>query len=212
MAGFELTAVYWPSVPTSPGGRQPTPQDRAAPAPGGDPSWRCSTAQARWQLMRHSGRRTRSPKFTGHCPGSGRPLGSINQAQSPPYTEERVPRVGHAMLTPRSPRIAVDQSCCGAVAPAAMGSWVLHCVVLAATGWHRGCGPLQRVAPLQRAATSGASTCSATESYAVATCAVATDCALVQQFCVVAMSAVATPDALLQRMSNCFGCVVARTC
>jgi hypothetical protein len=124
MAGFELTAVYWPSVPTSPGGRQPTPQDRAAPAPGGDPSWRCSTAQARWQLMRHSGRRTRSPKFTGHCPGSGRPLGSINQAQSPPYTEERVPRVGHAMLTPRSPRIAVDRPCCGAVAPASMGSWV----------------------------------------------------------------------------------------
>ena len=35
MAGFELTAVYWPSVPTSPGGRQPTPKDRAALAPGG---------------------------------------------------------------------------------------------------------------------------------------------------------------------------------
>ena len=59
------------------------PEGSCGTRPGGDPSWRCSTAQARWQLMRHSGRRTRSPKFTGHCPGSGRPLGSINQTQSP---------------------------------------------------------------------------------------------------------------------------------
>jgi hypothetical protein len=41
--------------------------------------------------------------------------------------------------------------------------------------------------------------------------AVATDCALVQQFCVVALSAVATRDALLQRMGNRIGCVVAQT-
>ena len=87
MAGFELAAVYWPSVPTSPGGRQPTPKVRAALAPGGPKlemqHARPTSWQARWQLMRHSGRRTRSHKCTGHCPGSGRPLGSINQTQSP---------------------------------------------------------------------------------------------------------------------------------
>ena len=30
-----VTAANWPPVPTSPGGRQPTPKDRAALAPGG---------------------------------------------------------------------------------------------------------------------------------------------------------------------------------
>ena len=43
-------------------------------------------------------------------------------------------------------------------------------------------------------------------------CAVATDCTLVQQFCVVALSTVATRDAPLQQMGNSVGCVVARTC
>ena len=41
--------------------------------------------------------------------------------------------------------------------------------------------------------------------------AVATDCTLVQQCCVVELSAVATRDAPSQRMGNRVGCVVART-
>ena len=45
-----VTAANWPPVPTSPGGRQPTPKDRAALAPGGDRSWRCSTAQPASEL------------------------------------------------------------------------------------------------------------------------------------------------------------------
>ena len=42
-----VTAANWPPVPTSPWGRQPTPKGRAALAPRGDRSWRCSTAQLR---------------------------------------------------------------------------------------------------------------------------------------------------------------------
>ena len=45
-----VTAANWPPVPTSPWGRQPTPEDRAALAPGGDRSWRCSTAQPASEL------------------------------------------------------------------------------------------------------------------------------------------------------------------
>ena len=42
--------------------------------------------------------------------------------------------------------------------------------------------------------------------------AVATDCTLAQQCCVVELSAVATRETPLQRMGNRVGCVVARTC
>ena len=92
------------------------------------------------------GRCTRTPQFTAHCPGSGLPLGAIKRRALRTCTKERVPRDGHAMLTPRSPRIA-DRSvvlrCYGSRCNRIMG-FVLRrtrCNRLAAE-----CGPLQRTA------------------------------------------------------------------
>jgi hypothetical protein len=73
-----VTAANWPPVPTSSGGGQPepTPKDRAALAPGGP---KLEPAQARRQLMRHSGRTTRTVECTAHWLGSGGPLGSVKR-------------------------------------------------------------------------------------------------------------------------------------
>ena len=138
MAGFARHGSVLAARPNVAWATTADPEGSCGIRPRGDPSWRCSTAhwQARWQWMRHSREMHADPPV--HCarPWQRLALGS-NQTQSPPYSKERVPRDGHAMLTPRSPRIADRQSCCGAMAPAAIGSWVLYCVVLAATGWQR---------------------------------------------------------------------------
>ncbi len=226
--------------------------------------------------MRHSGRRTRSPKFTGHCPGSGRPLGSINQTQC--YGIRCNGILVSAQRRTRCNRLHRAVLCCNGRHTAATGRHALQPVALRCCGtrdrccehvvcaasssrqqvapglWSvaAGCGQLQHGTALQQIAlacitvvvrfsqqvqlrhsklhcvATGISTCRTVamrcNEWSVdlfcnrivrccnMRCAVATDCALVQQFCVVALSAVATPDALLQRMSNCFGCVVARTC
>ena len=99
-----VTAANWPPVPTSPWGRQPTPKDRAALAPGGDRSWRCSTAQPASELR---------PGGSG-CATQGEPRGPSSALRTvltaadprdqsnpePPLTPspERVPRVAHAAL------------------------------------------------------------------------------------------------------------------
>ncbi len=103
-----VTAANWPPVPTSPGGQQPTPKDRAALAPGrteagGAARPSSDSESARWQWMRHSGRCTRTLEYTAHRPDSDRPLGPIKRrapTAEPPLTPspERVPRIAHAAL------------------------------------------------------------------------------------------------------------------
>ena len=149
MAGFARRGSVLAARPNVAWGTTADPEGSCGIRPRGDPSWRCSTAQARWQWMRHS--REMHPDPPVHCalPWQRLAPGS-NQTQSPPYAKERVPRDGHAMLTPRSPGSQIDQSCCGAMALAAIGSWVLHCVVLAATGCSGVWSVATDVAPLQQ--------------------------------------------------------------
>ena len=145
MAGFARHGSVLAARPNVAWATTADPEGSCGIRPRGDPSWRCSTAQARWQWMRHSREMHADPPV--HCarPWQRLALGS-NQTQSPPYSKERVPRDGHAMLTPRSPRIA-DRSvvlrCYGTRCNRIMG-FVLRrtrCNRLAAE-----CGPLQRTA------------------------------------------------------------------
>jgi hypothetical protein len=93
---------FWPPVPTSPGGRQPTPKDRAALAPRGDRSWRCSTAQLRVRPG-GSGCATqgdaRGPSSTRRTVLTATDPRDQPNAE-PPLTPspERAPRIAHAAL------------------------------------------------------------------------------------------------------------------
>jgi hypothetical protein len=97
-----VTAANWPPVPTPPWGPTADPEGSCGTRPGGDQSWRCSTAQLRVRPG-CSGcatqRDARGPSSTRRTVLTATdPRDQSNEA--PPLTPspERVPRVAHAAL------------------------------------------------------------------------------------------------------------------
>ena len=146
MAGFARHGSVLAARPNGSWATTADPEGSCGIRPRGDPSWRCSTAQARWQWMRHSREMHADPPV--HCarPWQRLALGS-NQTQSPPYvykgaSASRWPCDANTTIAPDR-RSTVVLRCYGTRCNRIMG-FVLRrtrCNRLAAE-----CGPLQRTA------------------------------------------------------------------